>query len=327
MKEGLIFANTRAKAKELNLFSEERLFRMMETETLRDAVRILVEANYGGGTIVDDEKDFENILQEEQRLVTDFVKEVAPENIGFECFFIRNDYHNIKSLIKAKYGKIEDASALFMPDGIYALDELKRKLEEGKLDFTPFLVEAIEIIEKRFEIGEGSPRIIDTLIDKAMFEDITTRLKQNSDSYVKEYFISLIDTTNILTFLRVYKIGGQMSFFAQNYIEGGNVDIKVFADSFSDPYSKLPVALRGTPYFDLVGKIDANDFSLYETAQDNYLLKIFSQNKNDMFSVAPIIGYYLAKLNEIKVIRVVLVCIKNKVKKADMKKRVRTLYA
>lgn len=326
MKEGLIFANTRAKAKELNLFSEERLFRMMETDNLRDAVRILVEANYGGGTIVDDEKDFEKILQEEQRLVTEFVKEVAPEDIGFECFFLRNDYHNIKSLLKAKYGKIQDASALFMTDGIYKLDELKKKIDEGKLDLTPFLIEALQIIEKRFEIGEGSPRIIDTLIDKAMFNDISMRLAK-SDNYVKEYFTHLIDTTNILTYLRVYKIGGQLSFFAQNFIEGGALDIKAFTDSFSDPYNKLPIALRGTPYFDIVTKIDPKDFSIYETAQDNYLLKIFSQNKNDMFSVAPIIGYYLAKLNEIKVIRVVLVCIKNKVKKSDMKKRVRVLYA
>ena len=93
MKEGLIFANTRAKARENNLFSEERLQRMMECETLKDAVRILVEANYGGGMIVSDENDFENILQEEQKIVTDFIREVAPEGIGFECFFLRNDYH------------------------------------------------------------------------------------------------------------------------------------------------------------------------------------------------------------------------------------------
>ncbi len=46
-----------------------------------------------------------------------------------------------------------------------------------------------------------------------------------------------------------------------------------------------------------------------------------------MFSVAPILGYYLAKLNEIKVIRVVLVCIKNGVPEDQMKKRVRELYA
>lgn len=327
MKEGLIFANTRAKAKELNLFSEERLLRMMECSSLNDAVRILVEANYGGGTIVDDVNDFERILKEEQRLATEFVREVAPKGIGFECFFLRNDYHNIKSLIKAKYGDIEDVSPLILANGIYALEELKNKLDTGTLDYTPYLIDAVQNIDKRFEVGEGSPRIIDTLIDKAMFQDIVARLEKDCDIFVKNYFLSLIDTTNVSTFFRVYKIGGLMSFFAQNFIEGGTLGIKVFADSFSDPYTKLPLALRGTPYYDIATKIEEGDLSVYETAQDNYLLKIFSVSKSEMFTVAPIIGYYLAKQNEIKVIRIVLVCIKNKVEKREMKKRVRSLYA
>ncbi|MDD4316649.1 MAG: V-type ATPase subunit [Clostridia bacterium] len=327
MKDGLIFANTRAKAKELNLFSEERLLRMMECAALVDAVRILFEANYGGGLIVDNENDFEKVLLEEQRLATEFAKEAAPADIGFECFFLRNDYHNIKSLLKAKYGGIADVTPLIMPDGIYAYGELKSAIDSNRLDYTPHLAEATATIDKRFEAGEGGPRIIDTLIDKAMFMDITDRLKKGVDTFVKEYFTALIDTTNILSLLRVFNIGEKMSFFAGNYLEGGSLDIKTFVECASDPYNKLPVALRGTPYHDLTAKIERGELSVYETSQDNYLLKIFSVSKNDMFSVAPIIGYYLAKQNEIKVIRVVLVCIKNKVSKEDMKKRVRMLYA
>jgi vacuolar-type H+-ATPase subunit C/Vma6 len=49
--------------------------------------------------------------------------------------------------------------------------------------------------------------------------------------------------------------------------------------------------------------------------------------KGDMFSAAPIVGYYLGKMNEIKIIRVILVCLKNKVDKDEMKKRIRVIYA
>lgn len=326
MDKDLIFANARAKAKELNLFSQERLYRMIETETLRDAVRILIEANYGGGIILDDESDFEQMLIAETKLTTDFVKECMPEGTGFECFLLKNDYHNIKALLKAKYASLSDSSALIMPNGLYELSSLKKKIEDKKLDLTLALVEAMDTIERSEELGELTPRIIDTLIDRAMFIDIMSRLEQHKDSYIKSYFINLIDTTNILTLLRVHKIGQKMPFFAQNFIEGGTISAEVFADCFVDPYTKLPVALRGTPYSDLIEYISDEDFSSYEVAQDNYLLKIFSENKDDMFSEAPIVGYYLAKLNEIKVIRIVLVCIKNKVKKSNIKKRVRKLY-
>lgn len=325
MKDGLIFANARAKAKEENLLHEDRLLRMMECKTLKDAVRILVEANYGGGKVIDDENDFEKLLFEEHRLVTQFVKEASPKDIGFECFFLRNDYHNLKALLKAEYGGIEDISPMIVPDGLYTLGQLKDMVESGKADI-PVLQEGLNTIKKRFEVGAGNPRLIDTIIDRAMFEDIVKRLEK-CDDIVKKYFKALIDTTNILSFLRAYRISGKMSFFAADFIEGGDIDIKVFQDSYQDPMNRLPLALRGMPYHEIMARLDIEDLSAFETAQDNYLLKMFSDSKSDMFSVAPIIGYYLAKLNELKVIRVVLVCIKNNVEKSEMKKRVRKLYA
>ncbi len=327
MQKDLIFANARAKAKEFNLFSQERLYRMMETDNLRDAVRILIEANYGGGMILDDEKDFEKMLSAEAKLTTDFVKECMPEGSGFEAFLLKNDYHNIKALIKAKYTNLQDITPLITLEGLYEVSFLKKLIDDQKLDLTPTLYTATVAIEKSYELGELTPRMIDTLIDKAMFKDIMSRLSSHKDSYIKNYFITLIDTTNILTLFRVHKINENFSFYEENFIEGGNIELEVFADSFAEPYNKLIIALRGTPYSDLINYINAEDFSTYEVEQDNYLLNIFARNKDDMFSEAPIIGYYLAKLNEIKVIRIVLVCIKNKVKKSDTKKRVRKLYA
>lgn len=325
MKEGLIFANSRAKAKEMNLFSEERLLRMMECKNIDDAVRILIEVNYAGGMIVDG-NDFYDLLIEEERIVTAFVREVAPANVGFECFFLRNDYHNIKALFKAKYGKIDDLTPLILPDGNYKFSKLKEWMDSDKLNFSTFVTEAVKTINKAFETGNGSPRLIDVELDKAMYSDIVARLKLVSDKYILQYFKTLIDSTNILTFLRVTKIHASYAFFANNFVEGGGITLKQFEEVGTDN-AKLVKLLSGTVYKEFYDKIIDNDLSQYETMQDNYLLKIFSINKSDMFSVAPIVGYYLAKLNEIKVIRVVLVCIKNKVDFDEMKKRVRLLYA
>lgn len=324
MKDGLIFANARAKAKELNLFTEERLHRMMESKTLDEAVRILIEVNYAGG-MVTDANNFYDLLNEEERIVTSFVREVAPANIGFECLFMRNDYHNIKVLLKAKYGKIGNIDDMFLPDGNIKLNDLKTKAENNTFDFNPFIIQAVAIIDKAFESGKMSPRIIDTEIDKAMYKDINNKLQQNSDKYIKEYFVTLIDSINIATYLRTVKIKATYAFFESNYIEGGTITAEQFKGYNMDT-SKLAHSLAGTQYKVFFDKIIDNDMSAYETAQDNYLLKIFATNKTDMFSVAPIVGYYLAKLNEIKVIRVVLVCIKNKVPSEEMKKRVRELY-
>ena len=65
MREDLLFANAVVKAKEEGLFSSERLNRMLDCTRVEDAVRILVEAGYGGGMILDDPYRFEKILKAE----------------------------------------------------------------------------------------------------------------------------------------------------------------------------------------------------------------------------------------------------------------------
>lgn len=325
MKEGLIFANARAKAKEGNLLTTERLMRMTECKTLSDAMRILLEINYGGGLVPDGE-DFYTLLGEEERIATSFVRETVPEGAGFECFFLRNDYHNIKVLFKAKYAGIKEYEAMLLPDGNYDFSYLKERFEQGKLDFSPFVAEACAIIDRAFETGTGSPRLIDTVLDKALYKEIDSLLSKDADKYIKEYFTVFIDATNISSYLRTLKIGAGNKFFEEGFLEGGSIPLKTFTDCNGD-IAKLTKELSNNPCKDFLATVNDGDMASYETAQDNFLLGIFAVNKTDMFSVAPILAYYLAKLNEIKVIRVVLVCIKNKVPRDQMRKRVRELYA
>lgn len=325
MKEGLIFANARAKAKESNLLSRERLQRMLEAKSVGDAMRILLEVNYAGGLSPEGE-DFYSLLAEEERIVTAFVRETVPEGAGFECFFLRNDYHNIKALWKAKFTSAEHIGEMVLPDGNFTFAYLKERFDAGKIDFSPFAEEACGTIERAFETGAGSPRLIDTELDKALYADIESRLAKGADRYIKEYFTAFSDTANVASFVRTNRIGASFSFFAEGFLPGGTLSLKDFEECGSDAGKALRM-LSGTSVRGYFEKIGESDTASFETAQDNYLLGIFAVNKTDMFSVAPILGYYLAKLNEIKVIRVVMVCIKNKVAPEEMRKRVRELYA
>lgn len=327
MKQGLIFASARARAKELNLFTEERLYRMMESKTIDDAVRILAESGYGGGTNVTAD-NFYDVLSEEERQATAFLREAAPKGLGIECFFLRNDYHNLKVLVKARYTDQSDYSGMLLPEGNYSVAELKERYDNNKLGFADaYMGDAVKKIEKRFETEGISPRTVDVELDKAMYAEITDTLAdKNADKYIREYFVTVIDAANIGSLLRTAAIGEGIGFFEENFIQGGEIGLHSFKECGTD-VAKLAKLVGGTRYKEIFARVTDGDLSAFETAKDDCLLKIFSANKADMFSVAPIVGYYLGKLNEIKVLRVVLVCIKNGVSAEEMKKRVRALYA
>ncbi len=327
MQQGLLFASARAKAKELNLFTDERLYRVMEARTLKDAVRVLAEANYGGGMNVTEE-NFYDALREEERLAAEFLREAAPKGMGIECFFLLKDYHNLKVLVKTKRTNNADYLRMTLSGGLYALNELKERYDEGKIGFVnPYMESALKTIEKFEETDGLSPRKIDVELDKAMYREIADALKgKNADKYVKEYFATTADAINIGSLIRTARIGAEYNFFEEGFVLGGEIPPETFRECGLD-VDKLCKKIERSKYKDLLPAIRENDLSAFETAKDNYLLKIFSVNKADMFSVAPIVGYYLGKVNEVKVLRVVLSCLKNGVSGEEMKKRVRTLYA
>lgn len=65
----------------------------------------------------------------------------------------------------------------------------------------------------------------------------------------------------------------------------------------------------------------------YEVLWDNYLLNIFKEDRADIFSVAPIAGFYVAKKIELKMVRMILTCLKNRADIKEIKARLRGFYA
>ena len=327
MKEGLIFANAAVKAREENLFSGDRLARMLEADALRDAVKILIEAGYGGGTVPEDPSDFESILSAEAAVTEKFIDGIAPEGAGFECFRLQADYHNMKALVKARYTSDGEEGAL-RAGGLIDIDLLKEKLERENPDINPFADEALAEIAKAAAEGKPSPRKIDTAFDRAMFKDIAARLRvRSAPEELKEYFRVYADCLNLASFVRTLGIGGNFAFFEDVYTEGGSIPKEDFEKAFQEGVSAVAVLAKRTPLAAYADALAAGDVTGFEVARDDYLLGIFRKSKAEMFSVAPVMGYYLAKQNEIRVLRIALVCIKNGVDKQEIRKKLRELYA
>lgn len=325
MDVGLTFANATAKAKESGLFGSERLQRMVESATLAEAVKILVEVNYGGGTVGADDTDFESILAAETALVESYVASTAPAGAGFELFKIRHDYHNLKSLVKSTYSGL-DAESMLEEGGTIDVSAIKDALAAEKFELNTYMAEALAELGYKTE-NRPSPRRIDTVIDAAMFRDIAHKVSQRGVApEVREYFKLNADATNLASYARCVRLGLDAKFFAEGFVEGGEYALDAFVAAFENEQKLRELVKDGVfaPYADMLINGEVTEF---EAKKDDILLDIFHKRKNDMFSVAPVMGYYLGKLNEIKVLRIVLVCVKNGVAKDEIKKRLRELYA
>ena len=219
MNEGLLFANGAVRTKESGLFTGEKLGRLIESDTLRDAVRVLVEGGYGSGSIPDNPEDFEKLLKDEENAVESFVRKSAPAGSGFECFWLERDYHNLKVLMKAEcFGA--GTEGLTVEGGRESVASLKEKLEAGT-GFNEFASAAIAKIRAEKENGKLTPRSVDCLLDKAAYAEIDSLISARGVAEaVRNYFRSGADLTNIASFARTVAIGGGYEFGAAGTVKG-----------------------------------------------------------------------------------------------------------
>ena len=331
--QSLIYSNARVKAMENSLLTSEKITRMAYSDSLVDAVKILYESSYGGGMTLDNPYIYTELLKAEEKRVADFVREAMPDKSGLETLLTVNDYHNAKSYLKAKFEKDLDISLMLLPEGNIepaVIEECIQKEDYSKLPEN--MATAIKDIESVSKEGSISPRYNDITLDKAMYKDILAACKKAKVKSVTKYWLANIDFINVSTLLRCKRIDADISFLKENLIAGGEINDYILEGLYKESFDIIAEKLKYTTIGEII-VVGVNEVKSgkalveYEVLWDNYLLNIFKEERADVFSVAPIAGFYIAKKIEIKMVRMILTCLKNRADLQNIKARLRGFYA
>ena len=322
MSDKFVFQNAKIKHMESKLITSQAVQRLLECTCPEDAFKVLLEMGFGAGIPVET-NDFDALFSHEEENAIGLLKEFNVKN-ALDPFMLEADYLNLKSVFKAYVTKTEFETTLV---GLYDVNEMKSLVEGAESENLP--VEMKEAVNSLLELERAeklSPRIIDVTIDKAMFKNMLSAVKK-SGNLAKRYIVKKIDYLNILSFLRVQKLSLPLDFFEFGFIDGGTLLIDVFTSAFGSN-EKFKENTKPTEFREIVEKVvDSMDIVALEVAMDNDLLKMFRDEYNDMFSIAPIVSYYLTKRTEIKLTKLIVAGIKNHVDPAIIKERMREIYA
>lgn len=325
-----VYSNARVRVMENTFLNQEKFNRLVYSESVDEALRVLAESNYGGGTIAEN-GDYEKILRAEEDKVSAFMAESMPDGCGMESFLMKQDYHNAKALTKAKYMRLEDADFMLAPQGTVDIALLKESVFSDTYTRLPsVMAKALSEIDNARANGDKSPRTIDVILDKACYEDILRVAKAGKQKTIIRYWTACVDFANITTFIRCRREDEELRSFRKAFIAGGEIPLSTYESAFEATDEAVAEKFRYTSYGKIVYEAfsgEANAMVAFERAQDNYLLEIFKRDRTDIFSLSPLAGFYVAKKQEIKVVRMILICVKNHVDTTQIKARLREYYA
>jgi len=171
------YAVARIRMLERSLLTEKEYTQMIDARSADEAMKILMDAGYGEFGMAD-ARDFETLLSAQLSKAYSDVRELTTENF-MDVFLYKNDYHNLKVLIKADITET-DADAYLIGGGTVDLEVMKNAFAGKNFSTIPYeMQEAVAAAYEAYGKNQ-SGQAVDIVLDKAAFRQMISRFGANS---------------------------------------------------------------------------------------------------------------------------------------------------
>lgn len=315
---------------ERTLLGRSDLLKVAEARQFSLAMNVLAEFGYGDGRELENPRDFENVLRAEQKRVHELVFSILPDPEELQMLCCPADYHNVKVLLKAEFLGITPDS-LLVDGGSIPPQRMQQLVRDRNYIFLSLnMKQAIQEAIDLFARGRD-PQEIDITLDKACYKDMAEAAAATEDPFLMGYVKLLIDILNINTFLRLRQMGKGWNFFQKVFLEGGEIDEKLFVGNYEEPVQQFAEKLAPYGFKETVaagGTLlkETGKYTLLEKLCDDLRIRYIRDAKYITAGLAPVAAFWIAKESEIKNLRMVLTGKLSGTPEDVMKERLRETY-
>ena len=204
------------------------------------------------------------------------------------------------------------------------LDVLCEKPMATRLEDAKAMAEAArEAYEALLHTRDG--QLCDVIIDRAALDAIYQAGLKAKDKIIKDYAESIVAVADIRIAVRSQKTGKTVDFMKRAMAECESLNVDQLARAAAGGMEAVTEYLSGTAYAQ-GGQAIAESPSAFERWCDNRLMQDMQPQKYEVFSVGPLVAYVLARLNEIKTVRIILSGKQNGFSDDSIRERVRDMY-
>ncbi len=325
----------RVRALENRLFGRIALERMLEADSVKDALAVLAENGYDLPVQEDgwNARQCIALLEQEEDKVVRELKSFSPEPQLYDLFLLKYDYNNVKLYLKQETQDAETPPVLSDAGTIPV-----RKLEEGlrEKDYRCFPVHLRETLPGAREamVADHTPRAMEFLLDQAFYRDCYAIADQaerrETRMFLRQWVAASADLSNLQTLLRIRQMADPETLFTKSYVPG-SLSCSFYLSCLHLELAKLAEAFARTPYgrlaADAVAKYNiTGSLSHLEKLSDDYLLEFVKARKGNAFGIEPLVGYLVARQREIRNVRMILLGKLNDLPREIIRERLRSLY-
>lgn len=325
------YATGRIKVLETKLFTKARVERLIQAHDLAEQINILADTDYGDyfdgvrGVV-----DVEEALNKYLAKVYDFLEEVCKKKEIIKFFRLKYDYHNLKVLLKKEYLG-EENNKIWFYLGLLDIEKTKQAVQKEALEAMPDpyksdIAQAIAEFEK-----EKDAQVIDLILDRGLYREWYKIAQYLKNKFLLDFVKITIDLGNLRTFLRAKNLGKEPQFVVKALFEHGSIKKERLISLYMQALNKSISDLSNTDYAPILNRVIKEqvkvDLELLDRLSDNFILEYAKKAKLVAVGPEPLVGYILAKENEVNATRIALLGKLNRLPVHVIEERIRELYA
>lgn len=296
------------RAREAGMLTRERMDRMLSAPSFQEAAKLLTDCGYEDMSGCD-AAGVDAALSRRRAAVFAEMANMCPQGEVVDIFRAKYDYHNIKTLVKAKAMGL-DASGILSDCGRVPADKLAQYVsEEGGLsslpqDMSEAYTEAVDVLGR-----SGNPQLADFELDRRYFELISGMAKATHSKLLAGYMQTLIDSANLRAAVRTVRMGKDRAFMLMAMAPGGSVDPEALAKA-AESGESLAAVFNATP-LEQAAQLGAQamkggQMTAFELACDNAVATYLTGAKMIPFGPEPVAEYLALLESEITAARTIL---------------------
>ena len=311
------------RAREKHLLTNADIETMLSFKNTDSLVSFLRDKGYGEGNTVGE------ILRSSRQQTMEYLFSVVPDPSVFDVFFVTNDAHNIKSVIK---GVLADTSysQLFVEPCTIELETIETAVKENKYSLLP--EEFSLACSKAYEVlaHTADARLADAYIDSASMLLQLKKASQTGIDFLIDYFNTDIFYRNVKIALRACLTGAPADYYEIALC--GDVPLfnkKEVTTAALKGMDSLLSYLSVKSFYKCSEAIEQYRVSPagFERYVENLLMRLTKESCKVASSGAyAAIGFYLARLTEEKTVHIIAVGINTNADPSVTRERLREIY-
>lgn len=315
------YAVARIRVLETQLLTDQAVEQLLACRTMEQGMQFLAEKGWGNGS---PGLSMEEMLRQEEERTWNVIREIAPDAEVFRVLLYPKQFHNLKAAVKSAATGKKGIPLFYEGSGVSG-EELAQWIENREFSRLPENMEHVarEAYEGLLRTGDGQRS--EVRIDRETLEQMQKEAERTGEPVIREYTELLAAVTNIKVVMRCIRTGKDQEFMDQAVAAGGSLDKENLIRAALSGEEGFLSYLEGTSYRDGAAAWKQSP-AAFELWCDNQILEQAKAHQYESFSPGPLLGYLVARENEIKTVRIILTGKQNQFSREEIRERVRRMY-